>query len=144
MQRLSATLPPAARRRLLERERGLLAAFAGAAPPDEPLDAARPHSDAAARLDRVLAAAPPDLGWATGVERRYFSGASPFEAGSPEDRLARLILRPARLTLTPWSADLTWSVADIALRRAGWDIDPGWLPWIGRVIRFHFDGAAEP
>ena len=27
---------------------------------------------------------------------------------------------------------------DTALRRAGWDIDPGWVPPLGRVIRIHF------
>jgi hypothetical protein len=24
------------------------------------------------------------------------------------------------------------------IRRAGLDIDPGWLPWLGKVVRFHF------
>ena len=47
---------------------------------------------------------------------------------------------------TRWSADVTWPLAgaDLALRRAGWDIDPGWLPWIGRVLRFHYDGTGDP
>jgi hypothetical protein len=25
------------------------------------------------------------------------------------------------------------------VRRAGLDVDPGWLPWFGRVVNFHFD-----
>jgi len=26
------------------------------------------------------------------------------------------------------------------VRRAGLDIDPGWLPWFGRVVAFQFVG----
>ena len=28
--------------------------------------------------------------------------------------------------------------ADIRVRLAGLDLDPGWLPWFGRVVRFHY------
>jgi hypothetical protein len=28
--------------------------------------------------------------------------------------------------------------ADVATRRLGLDLDPGWLPWFGRVVRFHY------
>jgi hypothetical protein len=28
--------------------------------------------------------------------------------------------------------------ADIALRRRALDVDPGWVPWLGRVVHFHF------
>ena len=28
--------------------------------------------------------------------------------------------------------------ADIRVRRIGLDLDPGWLPWFGRVVRFHY------
>lgn len=28
--------------------------------------------------------------------------------------------------------------AEIGIRRAGLDIDPGWLPWFGKVVRFHY------
>jgi len=24
------------------------------------------------------------------------------------------------------------------VRRLGLDLDPGWLPWFGRVVRFHY------
>jgi hypothetical protein len=24
------------------------------------------------------------------------------------------------------------------IRRAGLDIDPGWVPWLGRVVSFHY------
>ena len=26
--------------------------------------------------------------------------------------------------------------ADVRVRRAGLDLDPGWLPWLGCVVRF--------
>ncbi len=28
--------------------------------------------------------------------------------------------------------------ADVRVRRIGLDLDPGWLPWFGRVVRFHY------
>jgi hypothetical protein len=28
--------------------------------------------------------------------------------------------------------------ADIRVRKVGLDLDPGWLPWFGRVVRFHY------
>jgi len=142
LQRVSAPLPPVARRVLLERDRPLLAAFAGVDPPDAPLDSLTAPPEAAGFLDQALAAAPAEIGWAPGALRRYYGGPDPF-GDAVEGRLARLLLRPGRLVLTPWSAELTWplATADIGLRRAGWDIDPGWLPWIGRVVRFRYDGA---
>jgi hypothetical protein len=142
LQRVSAALPPAARRVLLERDRPLLAAFAGAEPPDAPLDCLTSSPQAAGYLERVLPAVPDGTGWAHGALRRYYGGPDPF-GDAAEGRLARLLLRPGRLVLTRWSAELTWplATADIALRRAGWDIDPGWLPWIGRVVRFRYDGT---
>ena len=61
-------------------------------------------------------------------------------AASP---LAKLVLRPARLEVTPTQADVHFraSALDFSLRRAGWDIDPGWVPYVGRVIRFHYDNG---
>jgi hypothetical protein len=55
-----------------------------------------------------------------------------------------LLLRPGVLRVTAWDAELVWPLAgiDLALRRAGWDQDPGWLPWIGRRLRFRFGDPA--
>ncbi len=33
--------------------------------------------------------------------------------------------------------------ADIRVRRVGLDLDPGWLPWFGRVVRFHYKFRGE-
>lgn len=58
--------------------------------------------------------------------------------------LASLVLRPARLSLTPTHVDLEFdlSAVSLAVRRAGLDIDPGWLPWYGRVVHYRY-GAAK-
>ncbi len=32
---------------------------------------------------------------------------------------------------------------DLRVRRAGLDLDPGWLPWFGRVVRFHYRFRGE-
>jgi hypothetical protein len=55
--------------------------------------------------------------------------------------LADLVLRPATLALTPTHADLHFDLAhaDLRVRRAGLDIDPGWVPWLGRVITIHYE-----
>jgi hypothetical protein len=55
--------------------------------------------------------------------------------------LRQLIRRPARMELAPTHIDLFFrsADADLALRRAGLDFDPGWVPWLGRTIRYHFN-----
>lgn len=55
--------------------------------------------------------------------------------------LASLILREARLSATPTHCDLHFRLqdSDLRVRRLGLDIDPGWLPWFGRVVSFHYE-----
>lgn len=55
--------------------------------------------------------------------------------------LASLVLRPARMHLSPTHVDVHFRLrdCDIRVRRAGLDLDPGWLPWFGRVVAFHYD-----
>jgi hypothetical protein len=54
--------------------------------------------------------------------------------------LASLLLRPARLDWSATHLDMHFYLEDVDLRvrRAGLDIDPGWLPWFGRVVAFHY------
>jgi hypothetical protein len=54
--------------------------------------------------------------------------------------LASLVARPGRLALTATHADGFFALAqtDLRVRRLGLDIDPGWLPWFGRVVAFHY------
>jgi len=60
--------------------------------------------------------------------------------------LADLVRRPAHLALTPTHVDLHFDLAqaDLRLRRAGLDLDPGWLPWLGRVVSFHYAQRGGP
>jgi len=51
-----------------------------------------------------------------------------------------LICRAGRISATSTHLDVQFpaSDADIRIRRSGLDIDPGWLPWFGRVVHFQY------
>jgi hypothetical protein len=57
--------------------------------------------------------------------------------------LRSLICRPGRIVFTETHIDVIFRLehADIRVRRLGLDIDPGWVAWLGRVIRFHYLGG---
>ncbi|WP_418320186.1 hypothetical protein [Piscinibacter sakaiensis] len=54
--------------------------------------------------------------------------------------LRRVLHRPGRVWLAPHRVDLTLPLqhVDVRIRRAGFDIDPGFVPWLDSVIRFHY------
>lgn len=54
--------------------------------------------------------------------------------------LATLVVRPGRLRLEPPHIGITFALhaCDLRVRLAGLDVDPGWLPWYGRIVRFHY------
>jgi hypothetical protein len=56
-----------------------------------------------------------------------------------------IVNRRGYVTLTRTDLDVTLSIdaADIRIRRIGLDLDPGWLPWFGRVVRFHYRYRGE-
>jgi hypothetical protein len=143
LRRLADPLPAAARRAALERDRPLLALFAGAEPPEAPLEEiplpAVLAAEAEAALAALLAAAPEGVAHAPGALRRAY-GRDPFAADAATDALCRMLLRPGRLLREEAAATLAWPLdaADPALRRAGWDLDPGWVPWLGRRILFRY------
>jgi hypothetical protein len=87
-----------------------------------------------------------------------FLDAQDLETAIPADLLAGLmdrldaLYRPdgpwplplrqlAWLTATETHLDISLGAAtvDVALRLSGLDLDPGWVPWLGRVVRFHYD-----
>lgn len=51
-----------------------------------------------------------------------------------------LVRRPGRIEATRTHFDIVFDLAsaDIRVRRAGLDLDPGWLPWLGRIVAFHY------
>jgi hypothetical protein len=59
--------------------------------------------------------------------------------------LRALVLRTGRIAATRTHVDVVFTLAqvDVAVRRAGIDIDPGWVPWLGRVVRFHYLGRTD-
>lgn len=60
--------------------------------------------------------------------------------------VASLVMRPAAFGLTATHADVFFrlSDADMRVRRAGLDFDPGWVPWLGRVVAFHYSDQFAP
>ncbi len=54
-----------------------------------------------------------------------------------------LVRRPGYIAVTKTHLDLTFSFSqlDIRVRMAGLDINPGWVPWLGRVFQFHYVGG---
>jgi hypothetical protein len=71
-------------------------------------------------------------GWCLRLARwtRRFTGLS----------LGAVISRPAHIVATRTHVDVVFGHcdADVRIRAAGLDTDPGWVPWLGRVIQFHF------
>ena len=146
LRRIFAPLPTGERRVAEERERPLLAVLAPERDWREPIAglAVADPAAALALLERLSAAIPAKVAPAPGALRQVFGAHLPAFATEGERRLAQLVLRPGQLRVSPWEAELTWPLAaiDLALRRAGWDQDPGWLPWLGRSIRFRFGSEA--
>jgi hypothetical protein len=58
--------------------------------------------------------------------------------------LRALVARPGQIAATRTHIDIVLPLdrLDIRVRRAGLDADPGWVPWLGRVVTFHYE--AEP
>ncbi|WP_407279211.1 hypothetical protein U5817_24825 [Aromatoleum evansii] len=59
---------------------------------------------------------------------------------------AALAERPAHVRATASHLDVHLRLNEIHLdiRRCGLDLDPGWLPWLGCVVRFHYDSGGIP
>lgn len=59
----------------------------------------------------------------------------------PEPRLDAVCRRKGRLRLEPGWIEVHLPLASIetAIRRLGLDLDPGWLPWLGCVVRVCYD-----
>jgi hypothetical protein len=51
-----------------------------------------------------------------------------------------IVARPGVFTVNRTDLDVSLALddADVRIRTMGLDLDPGWLPWFGRVVRFHY------
>jgi hypothetical protein len=54
--------------------------------------------------------------------------------------LAGVVRRAARVVTTRTHVDVLFRLADtdLRIRAAGLDSDPRWVPWLGRVVQFHY------
>jgi hypothetical protein len=55
--------------------------------------------------------------------------------------LARVVQRRARIEVLPGWMEASFSLRDVSteLRRAALDLDPGFIPWLGAVLRFRYE-----
>jgi len=100
-------------------------------PPDDPVVAwLQPGGLAVAPANRAVTAA-----WirATRARSRRDTGRS----------LATITRRSGAIAVTKTHIDVLFrhTEIDVAVRRAGLDIDPGWVPWLGKVVQFHYVDA---
>ncbi len=51
-----------------------------------------------------------------------------------------IVARQGRFMVNRADIDISLPLdeADVRIRRIGLDLDPGWLPWFGRAVRFHY------
>jgi hypothetical protein len=58
---------------------------------------------------------------------------------------AEIVARPGIFSVNRTDLDVSLPLdeADVRIRRAGLDLDPGWLPWFGLVVRFHYLSRGE-
>jgi hypothetical protein len=58
----------------------------------------------------------------------------------PRIGLASLVRRSGQLAVTQTQFDIFFDLAaaDLRVRRCALDVDPGWVPWLGRIVRFHY------
>ena len=56
-----------------------------------------------------------------------------------------IVMRPGVFSVNRTDLDVSLPLdeADVRIRRIGLDLDPGWLPWFGRVVRFHYLSRGE-
>ncbi|MEU6863244.1 hypothetical protein ABZ924_08235 [Streptomyces sp. NPDC046876] len=107
-----------------------------------------------ARAAPLLSAAPPTprerpcldalaAAWAQATALRLAAAAGAgagADAVDPYRVVAALARRRGRILAEPgWiEVVLAGRDADVAVRRAGLDLDPGWLGWLGAVVRFRY------
>ena len=53
---------------------------------------------------------------------------------------AKFTTPPMVMTLSLFSVDISFSLSDVdvRVRRAGLDLDPGWVAWLNRVVTIHY------
>ena len=67
------------------------------------------------------------------------------EPDAADSLAARFLTVPARVRLEPDSLKIIMPMdrIDLALRQAGLDRDPGWIPWLKRTVHLEFLNTTE-
>jgi hypothetical protein len=96
-------------------------------------DLPEPARDVLARPTPRSAIDTPSAAWLVAVRR--------WCRRSAHQGLVSLIRRPARVQISRTHIDVRFDLSqlDVRLRRVALDVDPGWVPWLGKVVRFTFD-----
>jgi hypothetical protein len=81
----------------------------------------------------------PELGRVLALSRECLAGTSVAES-SDQRLLLTVLRRRARVSAEPGWVDVELDLDEVstAVRRAGLDLDPGHLPWLGVVVRFRY------
>jgi hypothetical protein len=121
----SHALPPFSLERLL-----LPIAYTAGVPPDDPL---------VLLLERSLAASEETP--AGDILKQYHARACHWARRHPRMLLSWIVRRSAFAAITRSHIDIYFALsqADIRVRRLGLDLDPGWVPELGRVLAYHYD-----
>lgn len=110
-------------------------AFAGLLP--LPPQSVSTLAEADAEAGAALRAAAASLGAALAE----LLGTDALEVGPPSERtLTRVVLRRARIVADPGWIEAHFALDDVdtALRRIGLDRDPGYLPFLGAIVKFRY------
>lgn len=156
LDRVTGSLPLAVKLSVFHRQWPLVQVFS--AVPDEPpkgafsgaetalaeigITSGEVLSDATRLASEIASEIPAELSVFEAGARGVFGDREwPFAAGEPAGRLAALLCRPGHLRVSAHRAELTLPgrSIDVALRLGGWDIDPGFVPYLGRVIGFVYE-----
>lgn len=99
--------------------------------PVELLDPATADEEAA--LDEASAT------WAAATARRMYG--EDERRGGDTDLVRRVVSREGRVLAAPGWVEVVLAAADVDIdvRRAGLDLDPGFVPWLGAVVRFRYE-----
>ncbi|WP_203799095.1 hypothetical protein, partial [Paractinoplanes tereljensis] len=82
------------------------------------------------------------------IARRWITATADLLASAPSDPAAMVVelaRRPGVVVADPGWIGIHLPLADVRLdvRRAGLDLDPGWVPWLRTVVRFVYRGGDD-
>ena len=79
--------------------------------------------------------------WVAATAKRLRPNGAPRGGPTDAELVQRLVRRSATIEMEPgWvEVGLRLDEVDLDVRRAGLDIDPGWVWWLGHVVRFRYE-----